>query len=78
MAPPQHLETKCDLRTACEIFVFRCPAELRPLTGALVRKPAQPLGFEASLARHPIEKTRPATHDEGALCFTASPRLPEN
>jgi hypothetical protein len=68
------LETKRDLRAPCEIFVFRCPAKLRPLTGVLVRKPAQPHGFEASSVRRPIEKTHLATHDEGALCFTASPR----
>jgi hypothetical protein len=72
------LETKRDLRTPCKNFAFRCPAKLRSLTGVLVRKPAQPLGFDASMARDPVEKTHPATHDEGALCFTASLRLPAN
>jgi hypothetical protein len=72
------LETKRDLRATCEIFVFRCSAKLRPLTGVLVWKPAQPLGFDASMARDPVEKTHPATHDEGALCFTANLRLPAN
>jgi hypothetical protein len=72
------LKTKRDLRTPSEIFVFRGPAKWRPLTGVLVRNPAQPLGFEASSAQHPIEKTHPATHDEGALCFSASLRSPAN
>ena len=56
MALPQYLETKSDPETPGEIFVFRCPAKLGSLAGILVGKPARPLGFEASSARHPIEK----------------------
>jgi hypothetical protein len=67
------LETKRDLRNPCEIFVFRCPAKLRPLAGALVRKPAQSLGFDASVVRDQVEKTHPATHDDGALWLHRQP-----
>jgi hypothetical protein len=56
MALPQYLETKSDLGAPGEIFVFRCPANFRSLAGILVGKPAPPLGFEASSARHPIDK----------------------
>jgi hypothetical protein len=55
----------------CSSFAVRRKGARR--AGALVRKPAQSLGFDASVTRDQVEKTHPATHDDGALWLHRQP-----